>query len=516
MTKLETGQLEGIALHAAERPGKAALIMGGVTRTYGELGQRTNRLAHALRALGVRPGGSVAAMLPNGFETFEVALATSRIGARFLPVNWHLKTDEVAWILADSGAAALFAHASVLGQAGLSAGAGCPLVVVGDGAEALAGERYEALLASAPEDAEILASAPTWAPMFYTSGTTGRPKGVVHGELDAARMAMSQQAQQRLWWWSEDDVYIVSGPAYHAGPGGWAMTALYVGATTVILESWDAPKWLELVGRHRVTRSFMVPSHFIRLLEVPEPQRAAADVSSLRLIVHGGAPCPVNVKRAIMEALAPAEIWELYGMSEGGATRIGPDEWRARPGSVGLPWPGVALRILDPSGAEVPPGHTGLIYVLPPEGARFSYHDDPAKTAEAWREQGFTVGDVGHVDADGYLFITDRASDMVIRGGVNIYPREVEDALYRHPAVVDCAVFGIPDERDGEHLKAVVEVRSQVTPEQLRDHCMASLDAWKCPSVVELVDALPRDPSGKVLKRLLREAHWAGRPSAVG
>src|SRR6516165_5374235 len=202
-------------------------------------------------------------------------------------------------------------------------------------------------------------------------------------------------------------------------------------------------------------------------------------------------------------------------MSEGGATRISMAEWLARPGSVGTPWPGTEVRILDSDGAEVPVGDTGVIYVRPPGGARFEYHDDLEKTAGAWRDDAFTVGDVGHLDADGYLYLTDRAVDMVIRGGVNIYPREIEDVLYRHPAVVDCAVFGVPDARLGEQLVAVVEARSPVTPDDLQAFCRERVADFKVPSSVELVDELPRQPNGKVLKRLLRAEHWAGREARI-
>ncbi len=332
----------------------------------------------------------------------------------------------------------------------------------------------------------------------------------------AERAVVAQQGQVVLWGWQPDDVYILSGPAYHAGPGGYVMSALFVGATSVILPAWDARAWLRLVDRHRVTISFMTPAHFIRILEVPADERSQYDLSSLRLIVHGGAPCPVPVKRRILEALEPAEIWELYGASEGGATRISPHEWRDRPGSVGRPWPGVEVRVLDAEGRPLPPGEPGLVYIRPAGGARFHYHDDEAKTAQAWRDDAFTVGDIGYLDPDGYLFLTDRASDMVLRGGVNIYPREIEDVLYTHPAVVDCAVFGVPDERDGEALHAVVELRSPATGAELQTHVRAALADYKVPKTVEIVDELPRLPNGKVMKRLLREQAWAGREERIG
>jgi long-chain acyl-CoA synthetase len=347
--------------------------------------------------------------------------------------------------------------------------------------------------------------------VIYTSGSTGRPKGVVHGRPDPDRAAQQMAGQIMLWSWTADDVYIVTGPAYHAGPGGFTMAALAIGATTVILPNFDAREWLRLVAKFRVTRTFMVPAHFIRILEIPDDERAAFDTSSLQLIVHAGAPCPVPVKRRIIDALAPCEIAELYGMSEGGATRISMSEWVARPGSVGLPWPGTEVRILDELGHELPVGEPGLIYVMPPGGARFHYHQDDDKTARAWRENAFTVGDVGYKDADGYLYLTDRAADMVIRGGVNIYPREIEDVLYTHPDVVDCAVFGVPDERLGEQLMAVVETRSPVPVDGLREYCREHLADFKVPAQIEIVDELPRQPNGKVLKRVLREQHWTDK-----
>jgi long-chain acyl-CoA synthetase len=498
----------GITAHARATPEKAALVLGDEVRTFASFDDRTSRLAHALATVGVEAGDRVAVMLPNGLEFFETWAAATKLDAPVVLVNWHLKAEELAYILTDSEARVLVAHRDLLEscRAAVRGADGCELLVVPD--------EYEVAIAKA-DDAPARPIEALDAPIFYTSGTTGRPKGVVHGRPDRARSGQNMRGQLALWGWTADDVYIVTGPAYHAGPGGWAMAALYVGATTVVLESFDAREWLRLVDRHRVTRTFMVPAHFIRILEVPADERARYDLSSLQLIVHAGAPCPEPVKRRIIDALAPCEIAELYGMSEGGATRISMAEWLARPGSVGTPWPGTEVRILGVDGVEVPVGDTGVIYVRPSGGARFEYHDDLEKTAGAWRDDAFTVGDVGHVDADGYLYLTDRAVDMVIRGGVNIYPREIEDVLYRHPAVVDCAVFGVPDARLGEQLVAVVEARSPVTPDELQAFCGEHLADFKVPSAFELVAELPRQPNGKVLKRMLREQHWSGRSARI-
>jgi len=526
----------GFSAHAAATPGRAALVLGDRTLTYGELDRRSGSVALALRGLGVDGGDRVAVMLPNGLELFECALALAKLDAALVPVNWHLKADELTWILTDSAAAVLVTDAAIWDSVS-AAGArvpGCRVVVVGGPPAPASTVDYEGLVAGpvGGADGEVLDAGAGPSLVFYTSGTTGRPKGVVHGARGAAaagpprtgsaagagraRLAAAQDGQVALWRWTDEDVHLLSGPGYHAGPCGWTLTALYAGATTVILPAWDARRWLELVERHRVTRSFMVPSHFVRILELPERERRQRDLSSLRLIVHAAAPCPTGVKRRIIEELPTAEIWELYGASEGGATRISPQEWLARPGSVGLPWPGVGVKILDEEGRELPPDRTGLVYVVPPGGAGFHYHNDTDKTASAWRGDAFTVGDVGHLDEDGYLFITDRASDMVIRGGVNVYPREAEDALYAHPGVVDCTVFGVPDPVLGERLKAMVELRDTgVTAEDLLAHCRDRLAGFKCPEIVELVDTLPRDPNGKVLKRLLRDAHWGGTRTAI-
>ena len=475
-----------------------ALILGDRVESFAELDDRSDRLAVVLEQQGASPGVPVAAVLSNGIEFFEASMAAGKIEAQFLPINWHLKADEVAYIVGDAGVSVVVASAPV---------AGVPTVVVGDD--------YEAAL-SAAGGAPVRDRAAGPSLVFYTSGTTAQPKGIVLEGFSRERMRMGMQGQAALWGWTEDDVHLLCGPAYHAGPCGWTHTALYIGATTVIMPKWDGREWLRLVQQHRVTRAFMVPAHFIRLLEVPEKERAQYDLSSLRIIVHGAAPCPVPVKRRIIEWLGPlgCEIHELYGGSEGGATKIGPDEWLEKPGSVGKPWPGVEVRVLDESGARLPAGETGQIYITPMTG-RFEYRNDPEKTAEAWRDDAFTIGEIGYLDEDGYLFITDRKSDMVLWGGVNIAPREVEEVLYAHPDVVDCAVFGVPDDRSGERLKAMVEARGDVSVEELTAFVSERLADYKVPKDWELVDELPRDSAGKVRKRLLRDAHWEDRPTRV-
>ena len=479
----------GPSAHAARTPDKTAFVEHGLSFAYVDFDVRTDHIARGLASRSVGADDRVAIMLPNSVAFFEVWAAAAKLRASVVLVNTHLKAGEVAYIVGDSQAKVLVDDLALVDSL-VSEGAG--------------------------QDAELVPVVTLAPPVFYTSGTTGRPKGVVHGTFDDSRAAMAQQGQVALWGWQPDDVYLLSGPAYHAGPGGFVMSALYVGAATVILPRWDAREWLRLVDAHRVTLSFMTPAHFIRILEVPADERAQYDLSSLRLIVHGAAPCPVQVKHRILTALPATEIWELYGASEGGATRIGPTEWLERPGSVGLPWPGVEIRIVGDDGEACDTAMPGTIYIRPAGGARFHYHEAPDKTDQAWRDDAFTVGDIGYLDADGYLFLTDRASDMVIRGGVNVYPREIEEVLFTHPAVVDCAVFGVPDERYGEQLEAVVETREPTTPEALQLFVQERLADYKVPAHVELVEQLPRNPNGKVMKRWLREQAWAGYDRRIG
>ncbi len=501
-TSRETTPRRGVVAHATADPGRPAIIANGTVRTYGELCDRARRLARVLTGLGAGPGRPVASVLPNGVEPFEVATAAAMVGAPFLPVNWHLKAAELEYLLSDAGVGAVVGHSDLAAELEAAlpslAGVGAPMLVGADYEERINATDVDPALDSGPGPEFV----------FYTSGTTARPKGVIHGGLgDLAVRRAGMEGQALLWNWSPDDVYVMSGPSYHASHAGWGMTSLYVGATMVVPARFDARGFLSDIERYRGTRSFMVPSHFIRILEIPAAERAAIDTSSLSLIVHAAAPCPIAVKRRMIEEFPTTEIHELYGASEGGATRISPAEWLERPGSVGLPWPGVEVRIVGQDGAPAGPGEDGVVWIRPPGGHRFTYRNDPDATEKAWRDDAFSVGDIGHLDEAGYLTITDRVSDMVLWGGVNIAPREVEEVLFDHPAVVDCAVFGIPDERDGEHLKAVVELRRPVTTDELAAFVRERLADYKVPHVFEIVDELPRDPNGKVLKRLLRQAH---------
>ena len=354
--------------------------------------------------------------------------------------------------------------------------------------------------------------------MVYTSGTTGRPKGVAPAlsglspEDDAARRAIiATQIDIPIG----DGVHLVQGPLYHSAPLGFSTTALHIGNTVVLMDRWSAETMLELCGRYQVTNTQMVPTMFHRLLALPDDVRRAADVAAIRSVLHSAAPCPVDVKHGMIEWWGPI-LFEYYGGTEGGATMVDSHRWLERPGTVGQPWPGTTLSILDDDGNECPTGVAGTIYLKTPFGAP-EYHNDPEKTAAVRHGELFTLGDVGYLDEDGWLFLCDRKIDMIISGGVNIYPAEIEAVLLGHPKVGDAAVIGVPNSEWGEEVKAVVEPAAGVTGDpaleaELIEFCRARLAKFKCPRSVDFRE-LPRYMSGKLYKRVVREAYWkdAGR-----
>jgi long-chain acyl-CoA synthetase len=338
--------------------------------------------------------------------------------------------------------------------------------------------------------------------MSYTSGTTGRPKGISRAAPAASREAPPNPFAQ-FWGLLPDDVHLMCGPGYHVAPAAYAQMSLNEGGRVVIMARWDATEALRLIESERVTTAQMVPANFIRILEADWP---AFDRSSVRKILHAAAPCPVPVKRQIIKVFPAGSIWEYYGASEGMASVIPPDEWLAKPGSVGRAFPGLTLKIADEEGRELPPGEVGSIYISAFANLRFGYHNDQEKTDKAWKDGYFTVGDLGWLDEDGYLFIADRRTDLILSGGVNVYPAEVETALAEDPDVVDAAVFGLPDERMGQRVHAVVELRAGVDrdAEVLLERLAERLADFKRPRTIEFVDVLPREENGKVMKARLR------------
>jgi long-chain acyl-CoA synthetase len=501
----------GLAANARSAPFRTALVFGDRRWTYGELDRWVNRTAHALAARGVGPGGRVAILLPNCPEFFAVTHATAQLGALAVPINARWRRDEIAHILGDAKPAVLVfgaEHAdealAARAQADHPPTSSCLAVGQVDGITSFADA-----VAASPDSPPPASTAETgFNVLVYTSGTTGRPKGVMHPTFDPKIGFEAQKALCAMWGFGPDDVHLVVGPIYHTMPNAYAAQHLFVGATVVLMPKFDARECLRLITAERVTTSSMVPAHFIRILEVPDEERARHDLSSVRRVLHAAAPCPPEVKRRIMRVFPPNTVWEFYGATEGPGTIISPEEWLERPGSVGRPWPGMAISVLDDDGNEVPAGTIGTIYIASTSGRKFSYHNDAEKTASAFRGDRFTVGDLGWLDDAGYLFIADRRTDMVISGGVNVYPAEIEAALIAHPDVIDAAVFGIPDERWGQALHAVVEARTPITADAVQGWCREKLADYKCPRTVEFVDELPRDPNGKVLKRQLRAPYW--------
>jgi long-chain acyl-CoA synthetase len=479
-----------------------------------------NRVVHGLRACGLEEGSTVAVLLPNGPEMLEVYLAAMQAGWYITPLNTHLTPDELAHVLRDSRTRAFVAHERFADKAREAARLadvpqrGCFAVGKIDGFA-----DYAALAAAHPAirperrcGGQLLQ---------YTSGTTGRPKGVRRklDPLDPDVQAHAYSAQLARFDIAPggDGVHLCGSPMYHLAALSYALFSLHYGHTVVLMDKWTPEGCLALIERHRVTTTQMVPTQFHRLLQLPAEVRARYDHSSLRQVLHAAAPCPVDVKRRMLEWWGPV-IYEYYGASEGGGTLVKPREWLERPGTVGRAWEGAEVRIYDDQGQQLGPGQVGNVYMK--LMGDFEYGGDPEKTRANRIGGFFTAGDVGHLDADGYLFLSDRKIDMIISGGVNIYPAEVEGALLRHPAVGDAAVFGIPDADWGEQVKAVVEPTAGFTPgpelaEQLAAHCRELLAGYKCPRTIDFVAALPRDPNGKLYKRLLREPYWAGRERKI-
>jgi long-chain acyl-CoA synthetase len=493
----------GLIAQARLRPDQIALRLDDDTRTYAELDDRARRVAHALHALGVRRGDRVAIMVPNSIEYFEAAHGAGRLGGIVVPVNIHFKADEAGWVVADSGATAVVAAEQFLPA--LEGVPSVPRLVVGDS--------YERALAAAPdgevEDPETIGDGwPTV--MAYTSGTTGRPKGVAIGEDDFRRRAEGVAAGGERWGLGPDDVHLAVGPLYHSGPSYWAQMHLALGATVDVMEHWDAQEALALIERDGVTSTHMVPANFQRILALPAETRDKYDTSSLKLVLHAAAPCPVPLKRAFMDFVGAEKVWEYYGASEGGGTVISPQEWLEHPGSVGKPFPGNEFVILDDDGNALDAGEVGTVWVNP-AASSFEYHNDSEKTAASHKDRFFTVGDAGYLDPDGYLYLTDRKSDMVITGGVNVYPREIEECLLGHDEIVDCAVLGIPDDKWGEVIYAIVQPLpdSKLDEDGVVEYVREHMADFKRPRIVELVDELPRDPNGKVRKPKLRDAYLA-------
>jgi long-chain acyl-CoA synthetase len=504
------------AISAAESP--ALIIADGDTVSFGELYARSQRVAAVLHSAGLRRGDGVALVLPNRPEFFEITWGCQLSGLYYTAVNTHFTPDEVAYVIDDSDAKAVFVDASMGDVAAHLRSANSAVGVhVAVGGNLAGWQSYDGAVAMAGDALPVSDGSE----MLYSSGTTGRPKAVrrplpTDGNGSWAQSVL-EMALIHKYGMSPASVYLSPAPLYHAAGVNYTMAVNRVGAAAIIMRKFDAEAVLRLIETHRVTHAQFVPTMFVRMLKLPKAVREKYDVSSLTCVIHAAAPCPVDVKHAMMEWFGPI-IHEYYGGTEGFAgTTIGPDEWLAHPGSVGIPM--APVHVVGEDGQELPVGQSGELYFE--GGPDFAYFKDPEKTASVYDEHGWrSLGDMGYVDKDGYLYLTDRSTFMIVSGGVNIYPQEAENLLVMHPKLVDAAVFGVPNEEFGEEVKAVVQPVDGIPsgPEleaELIEYCRARLAAYKCPRTVEFDAELPRDPNGKLYKRRIRERYWQGRTSQI-
>jgi fatty-acyl-CoA synthase len=514
--------------HAAETPEKAAAIQAGSGEvlTYADLDAASNRLARLFRAEGLRPGDHVAVFLENHLRYFEVAWAALRSGLYLTTVNRYLTGPEAGYIVDDCGARVLVSSLAVHEAAAEvpEYASGCRrFLVVGGVPEDASGpfEPYEEALGAQPPDP--LDDEPLGEFMLYSSGTTGRPKGIARplsGRPVAKGLAMAVTLK-RLFRANEDTVYLSPAPMYHSAPIGFTTAVQSLGGTVVMMERFDALAALRTMEKYRVTHSQWVPTMFSRMLKLPEEERARFDLSAHRVAIHAAAPCPRKVKEEMLAWWGPI-LHEYYaGTETNGLTYVGPEDWLAHPGTVGRAVMGT-IHICDEDGAELPTGEAGIVY-FERDRVPFNYHKDPEKTRSAQHPvhpNWTALGDVGYVDDDGYLFLTDRASFMIISGGVNIYPQEIENELIMHPEVEDVAVIGVPHPDFGEEVKAVVQPRPGVEADAaLADELIAfareRLAAYKCPRSIDFEPELPRLPTGKLYKRLLKDRYWGNKTSRI-
>ncbi|MDB5715842.1 MAG: fadD [Sphingomonadales bacterium] len=505
---------------AQSTPDKPAVIAAesGEAIDFGRLDKQSRHLGRVLRQ-SLAEGARVAVLMENIPAVYVAAWACRRSALRVVPVNWHLSRDEAIYIVTNSDAEALIVSPG-LSDLALEIAKAVP------GLKMLltSGEPFgpfvaiDAILAG--EQPPSFGAETEGSYMFYSSGTTGQPKGILR-PLTGAPFNASLRVEEMmasLFQFDDANVFYSPAPLYHAAPLTWSMGAQLLGGTTVLPRRFDAEATLAHIERYRVTNAQFVPTHFVRMLQLPEAVRAKYDVSSLRMVVHAAAPCPIDVKEKMLDWFGPV-IYEYYGLSEGGGfTIVRPDEWVARKGTVGRSLTG-PIHIVDDDGNDLPNGEVGHLMFENPES--FEYHKEPDKTAEFFDAKGWSrPGDMGWMDEDGYLFLADRSSNMIISGGVNIYPQEAEAVLTLHPAIRDVAVIGVPDRDFGEAVKAVVElmpgiVASDALASELIDYCRARLSKFKCPKTVDFTESIPRLPTGKLLKRELRKRYWGDGPNQI-
>jgi long-chain acyl-CoA synthetase len=508
---------------AEEHPELPAIVScpSGDTLTFAQLAGRAHQLVHALRARGLQAGDIFAYALPNDVDMLYWQLAAQEGGFASIALNPALSGAEVQRIVDHSEAGALILHHDFADRVDQMSGTGSITLRVSVGGDipgfASEEELREGQPTTEPPDRVF------GLPIAYSSGTTGQPKAVIRPHTHTIDPSVAADAAKTFGHAFQfqplTGVHLVSAGMHHGGCQGFYFGALNVGQALAILGKFDPEQTLDTIARYRVTTAYMVPTQFVRLLRLPQEVKDRYDVSSIEVVVHSAAPCPLEVKKRMMEWWGPV-IWETYGGMEGAATIAKPYRWLEKPGTVGRSVAGMKVKILDAEGNELPRGEVGNVYLEPERGATFTYKGDPELTASVSKGRAFTLGDVGLMDEDGYLFIRDRAKDMIISGGVNIYPAEIEGVLSEHPSVGDVAVIGVPDPEWGEQVKAVVEVVDGVQPgdelaAELIAHCQARIGRYKCPRSVDFRDHLPRTDGGKLYKRLLRDEYWAAAERSV-
>ena len=487
--------------------------------SYGDFAAMANQISNGLLALGLKKGDQVTTILPNTLEQMATCLAAYQCGFYVTCINWHLAGPEIAYIVNDSETKAIIADKRFAAEATRI----LPEVNVKDmfSLGEMEGFRpFSELLDG--QSTERPSDLSTGSFMFYTSGTTGRPKGVrrglPEGSPDDAAAGSGGLFMLMGSMPHDNNVHLNQAPLYHTAVNVWATTSLHMGHTVVMMDKWDPEGALERIDRYKVTQSHMVPTMFHRLLSLPDDVKAKYDISSLRRMIHAAAPCPVETKEKMIEWWGDS-IWEYYAATEGGGTYVGPEEWIKFPGTVGKPWPGANVVVVDEDGKELPPGESGTIYMQMP-GQKFSYYKDEEKTKNSTLRGMFTVGDVGYFNEEGYLFLKDRSNDMIIVGGVNIYPAEVEGELHQCELVEDVAVFGVPNPDTGEEIKAVVQTPEGIssgddTAAKIMDFLRERITKQKWPRSIDFTDEMPRDPNGKLYKKKLRAPYWEGQERQI-
>ena len=481
--------MPGIGERARATPDATAIVQRGRALTFGELNRRQHLLAGAFKAAGIGVRDRIAIYSANRTELLEVSTGALRCAVVPVPVHGVLTAVEASYIIEDSGARWLFTDRTVDQLPTLER-----VITFGDAYERLLHESEPAKLA------DFMLGRP----MHYTSGTTGRPKGVWVDPVGDSKAAGISDEFRRLWGITDEDVHLVCSPLTHSAPHRYAGRTLEAGGSVIVQERFEAAETLASIELFGATTTFMVPTHLERIMSLERKVLLRHDLSSMRMLVHAGAPIREKTKRKVIELFPAGTVWEFYGSTEGQATRISPDEWMQRPGSVGKPTQGVTVRVLDEDGTDAPPNDVGDVWVGYDSGEEFSYWRDRRKTEAAWRDRMFTVGDRGYLDEDGYLFLSGRKHDMIISGGVNVYPQEVEEAIVQHPAVAEAVVYGAPHPEWGQQVRALVvpAFGQPLDPDGLIEWLKERLAGYKCPRRIDVVDELPRTPTGKVKRNL--------------